>query len=164
MPRRSILALLVCLCALTPIMASDVADTDRAEILQAVERWEEAWKSKDAALASQDYSDDADWTNAFGMRRIGRAKIRETLEEVFALPFVMAGSTEYEYHDLTLIQPSTVLLRSRAIRTGQQLADGTTERPRRTNHLRVFQQRGERWQIVSHLISDERTPGRPRDE
>ena len=118
---------------------------------------------KDAGLAAQDYSDDADWTNAFGMRRIGREEIQKLLEEVFQLPFVMAGSTRYEYHDFKYVEPATVLLRSRAIRTNQQLADGETEPPRRINHLRVFSKRGERWVIVSHLIADERTPGKPRD-
>lgn len=61
------------------------------------------------------------------------------------MPTVMAGDTDYEYHDLRFLNPGTALLRSRAIRTG----------------LRVFVQRHGRWQIVSHLIADERTPGQP---
>jgi uncharacterized protein (TIGR02246 family) len=135
---------------------------DSLAILSAVERWEEAWRTHDPILASQDYSDDADWTNAFGMRRFGRAAIQELIEEVFRLGFVMAGETEYEYHDFMVLRPDVVLLRSRAIRTGQQLPDGTVEEPRRTNHLRTFVRRTGDWLIVSHLIGDERTPGQPR--
>lgn len=110
----------------------------------------------------QDYSVDADWTNAFGMRRIGRDSIRSLLEEVFDLPFVMAGNTEYEYHDLRFVGSDVALLRSRAIRAGQQLPDGTVQEDRRINHLRVFERRDGHWSIISHLIGDERTPGRPR--
>lgn len=153
------------LCLLAPLSsarADDPAESDRAAIMQALHRWEQAWVDKDAELAARDYSDDADWTNAFGMRRLGREEIQKLLEEVFQLPFVMAGSTLYEYHDFTYVGPSTILLRSRAIRTNQQLDSGKTEPPRRINHLRVFAKQGERWVIISHLIADERTPGKPR--
>ena len=140
----------------------DPAAADREAIMQAIERWENAWKTKDAELAARDYTEDADWTNAFGMRRLGRESIEALLAEIFKMPTVMAGSTQYEYHDLKSLGPRIALLRSRAIRTGQQLDDGTTEQPRRINHLRVFAKRGNNWWIVSHLISDERTPGKER--
>jgi uncharacterized protein (TIGR02246 family) len=129
--------------------------------LEAIANWDRGWEIYDAALASNDYSDDADWTNAFGMRVIGRDGIRAVLENVFRLPAVTAGSTQYEYHDIRFLSATIAMVRSRAIRTGQQLADGTAE-VRRINHLRVFQKGNDRWQIVSHLISDERTPGQAR--
>lgn len=135
---------------------------DSARIFEAMENWEHAWQARDAALAVRDYTVDADWTNAFGMRRIGRDSIRTLLDEVFDLPFVMAGETEYEYHDLRFLGPDVALLRSRAIRAGQQLPDGTVEEDRRINHLRVFVRSDGGWAITSHLIGDERTPGRPR--
>ena len=141
---------------------ASIPATDSAAILATVERWERAWEIKDASLAAQDYAATADFTNAFGMRRVGHAAILELLTEVFSLPFVMAGSTKYEYHDFMSLSPSIVLLRSRAIRTGQQLPDGTVEEPRKTSHLRVFRREDGAWRIVSHLIGDERTPGAPR--
>ncbi|MEN8144563.1 MAG: SgcJ/EcaC family oxidoreductase [Gemmatimonadota bacterium] len=156
---RTVLFLLVCT---STVAGQDLVSSDSTAIFAAVDRWEEAWVEKDPRLAAQDYSDDADWTNAFGMRRIGRANIEALLIKVFALPFVMAGDTEYEYHDLRGLGPDAALLRSWAIRTGQQLPDGTVEEPRRTNHLRVFVKREGSWLIASHLIGDERTPGQPR--
>jgi uncharacterized protein (TIGR02246 family) len=135
---------------------------DSTAIMQALENWERAWEVHDPELAASDYSDDADWTNAFGMRRIGRAQIKTLLTEVFELPFVMAGRTAYEYHDLRFLSSETALLRSRALREGQELPDGTVEETRRTNHLRVFEKRAGAWIIISHLIGDERTPGQPR--
>lgn len=161
MKLNTLLVMAFLICPL-PGGAQAVSSADSATIFAAMERWEEGWRIEDAALASQDYSSDADWTNAFGMRRIGRAAIHELLGEVFEMATVMAGDTEYEYHDMTPLGSNVILLRSRAIRTGQQLPDGTVEEPRRTNHLRVFERRSGTWLIVSHLIGDERTPGQPR--
>lgn len=159
---------LLCLLAFLALSAPSVqsqsvaSGTDSAAIMGALERWERAWEVHDPVLAARDYAADADWTNAFGMRRIGRANIQTLLTEVFSLPFVMAGQTTYDYHDLRFLGPRTAILRSLALREGQQLPDGTVEATRRTNHLRVFVKRGESWEIVSHLIGDERTPGKPR--
>jgi uncharacterized protein (TIGR02246 family) len=135
---------------------------DSAAIVAAIDRWERAWRTRDAALAAQDYSNDADWTNAFGMRRHGRNSIQALLAQVFTGAAVMAGQTRYQYHDLSFVNPDVALLRSRAIRTGQQLPNGHTEAPRHINHLRVFVKHAGRWLILSHLIADERTPGQPR--
>ena len=135
---------------------------DSAAIMSAMANWERAWQVLDPELAARDYTDDADWTNAFGMRRHGRDSIQAVLAQAFALPFVVAGETTYEYHDLRFLTSSVALLRSRAIRVGQQLPSGEVEEPRRTNHLRVFVRRGGQWQILSHLIGDERTPGQRR--
>lgn len=74
---------------------------------------------------------------------------------------VTAGKTRHEFHDLRFLSPDIALLRSRAIREGQLLADGTAQ-VRRIGHLRVFMRQGGERLIVSHLIADERTPGRPR--
>lgn len=134
---------------------------DSAAIMAALQNWERGWEIYDAELAARDYSHDADWTNAFGFRRIGRENVHSMLEEAFSIPAVTAGKTEYEFHDLRFLSPEIALLRSQAIREGQLLADGTTE-PRRIAHLRVFAKQNGEWLIVSHLITDERTPGRPR--
>ena len=158
-----VIAAILLLCA--PLAAGAqgrLTGPDSTEIVAAVQNWERAWAIRDAELASRDYTTDADWTNAFGMRRIGREEIHALLSDVFKLPFVMAGDTDYEYHDLRALSNDVALLRSRAIRTGQQLPDGTVEEPRRTNHLRVFVRSGDGWAISSHLIGDERTPGQVR--
>lgn len=134
---------------------------DSTAIVQAIARWERGWEIYDAELAARDYSSDADWTNAFGMRRIGRDSIQALLRRVFEVPAVTAGATRYEYHDLRFLGETIAMLRSKAIREGQQLADGATE-IRRINHLRVFARVDGQWTIVSHLVADERTPGQAR--
>ena len=155
--------LLLLTCGALSVRAQSVASAaDSAAIMEAIDHWERAWENHDPALATVDYATDADWTNAFGMRRIGRANIKALVSEVFALPFVMAGRTRYDYHDLRFLNSQIAILRSLALREGQQLPDGSVEETRRTNHLRVFSKRGGRWVIVSHLIGDARTPGQPR--
>lgn len=104
--------------------------------MTAMANWEQGWDVYDAELASRDYADDADWTNAFGMRAIGRDSIQGVLRRVFEMRAVTAGTTDYEYHDLRFLTPDAALLRSRAIREGQLLADGSSP-PRHINHLRV---------------------------
>ena len=59
---------------------------DQALIEEKIENWNKALQAKDYKLAAQDYSDDADWTNAFGMKRKGRLEIEKVLAEVFANP------------------------------------------------------------------------------
>lgn len=157
-----LLVLLASICASTANAQVSRRAADSTSILHAVAEWDTAWQTLDAPLAARRYASDADWTNAFGMRRVGRDSIEALLATVFKLPFVTAGATTYEYHDLRLLGEGVAILRSRAVRTGQQLPDGTVEAPRRINHLRVFVRKDGRWEIVSHLIGDERTPGSAR--
>ncbi len=129
---------------------------DRAVILAAIDRWDKAWQVKDAALGAQDYSDDALWVNAFGMRRTGRRAIRETLAEVFGLPFVAAGNSMTIGHDVRFIGRDVAVVASRVERRGQLAPGGEELGARQTSHLRVFHRRKGRWVILSHLISDAR--------
>ncbi|MFT5290760.1 MAG: hypothetical protein ACI8QS_001888 [Planctomycetota bacterium] len=80
-----------------------------------------------------DYSEDADWTNAFGDRFQGREALRERLEFIFNLGFVMAGSSSNnEFSDVTFLAP-----------------DGGSSHP---SSSCAPASRG-MWRIVSHLIS-----------
>lgn len=135
---------------------------DRASVIEAIERWDQAWKSKDSRLGAQDYSDDAHWVNAFGMRRTGRAAVEQTLKEVFALPFVTAGESQTVHHDVRFLKPDVAVVATAVERRGQLTPDGEELGVRHTSHLRVFQRHEGHWQIVSHLISDARDRQAPR--
>ena len=144
-------------CAGVPL---DVED-DRAAIEAAYDDWYEAWRTKDHVLAAKHYSDDAEFVNAFGMRCLGRQQIHELLEEVFAMDFVMAGDSETVRRDLRFLDESVALVTSEIRRVGQRTAEDQPLGDRKTSHLRVFEKRGDRWVIVSHLISDARETERP---
>lgn len=131
-----------------------VETTDRDEVLATLDSWNRGWAEADASLAVQDYAEDADWTNAFGDRFQGRDALREGLEFIFGLGFVMAGSSSgNEFSDVTFLAPDVALIRSKLVRAGQQTSDGSLMPDRHIHHLRVLQRRDGRWQIVSHLIS-----------
>jgi uncharacterized protein (TIGR02246 family) len=133
---------------------------ERAAIEAVVVNWNRGWQTKDARLAAQDYSDDADWTNAFGMTRKGRAEIEKFLTKVFALPDVMAGRGKTVGQSIRFLNPDMALVVTRVERTGQRTPSGEDLGTRRTSHLRVLSKTSGGWRIVSHLISDARDAGR----
>jgi len=154
--RTAFLSLLV-LFGMTSVRASEISRaSDRLAIEHAIENWNSAWDAKAAKLAAQDYSDDADWTNAFGMSRVGRAEIEKLLAEVFSLPFVMAGNSETADQNIRFVKPDLALVLTRVQRKGQLNPAGQDIGQRHTSHLRVFEKRGDKWLIISHLISDAR--------
>jgi uncharacterized protein (TIGR02246 family) len=150
-------ALLLSACASAPveeIQQHDAGDKDAIEV--AYQNWYTAWENRDYKLATQDYSDDAIWVNAFGMRRVGRQEIEATLQDVFDMEFVMAGKSRTVEKTVKFINPTVALVTSRIERAGQETPSGEAMPTRKTSHLRVFVKSGGRWQIVSHLISDAR--------
>ena len=158
---RFVLLAFFVLLGVLPLDAQGQSAADSAAIMQAIANWERAWEVRDPQLAARDYAEDADWTNAFGHRRIGRQQIEAILDTVFNRPFVMAGTTEYLMHDLRFLGPEVALLRSKAERTGQEEPTGEPLGVREINHLRVFQRHDGTWVIVSHLIADQRIPATP---
>lgn len=136
------------------------SNRDQVNVEQAIENWNRAWQTKDAKLAAQDYSNDADWTNAFGMQRKGRAEIEKILAEVFSLPFVMEGQSKTAEQTVRFIKPDVALVVTRVERAGQRTPSGADLGIRQTSHLRVLMKSEGSWKIVSHLISDARDPVR----
>ena len=148
------LAIPLLLLMLSPIESWAQSDTDRDAIMKTFDAWSEGWALVDADLAVQDYAEDVDWTNAFGDRFEGREKLRAGLARIFKLGFVMAGtSAENEFTDIDFLSPDIAIVRSKLVRTGQQMSSGELMPDRHINHLRVYQKRDGRWLIVSHMIS-----------
>ncbi|MFK7957180.1 MAG: SgcJ/EcaC family oxidoreductase [Lysobacterales bacterium] len=151
---------LIALLLLTPLTFASTP-SDRLAIDAALDRWLLAWQEHNPQLAAQDYSEDADWTNAFGATRRGRTEIQAMLTEVFAMDFVMAGDTTYLPPEVRFVSDSLALVRTTARRKGQKTSSGDQLGERQTTHLRVFQKGVQGWKIISHLISDARSTERP---
>lgn len=134
-----------------PVSASEV---DEALILETLESWDQGWAHKNAELAVTDYADDADWTNAFGDRFQSKEELQAGLEFIFSLDFVMAGDSEgSEFNDITFLTSHVALVRSKVVRVNQKTSTGMLMPDRHINHLRVYENRGGQWLIVSHMIS-----------
>lgn len=130
------------------------SDADKAAILKTFDSWNSGWEKGDADLAVRDYADDADWTNAFGDRFESKQALRDGLDYIFGLGFVMAGdSAGNEFADVVFLGPDVATVRSKLVRTGQQTSAEELMPDRHINHLRVLHRRAGRWVIVSHLIS-----------
>ncbi len=142
-------------------MAQVISENDSTLIVQKIEDWNTAWSTKDAALAAKWYSDDAEFTNAFGFSMVGKEAINEYLTEVFKMDFVMAGVSEQTSLKLKYIAENTVLVVSTISRKGQKLNNDEELGPRRTTHHRLFKKEGD-WRIVAHLISDARSIDRSK--
>ncbi|MGB5821075.1 MAG: hypothetical protein WBG90_16435 [Saonia sp.] len=153
---EKILILLVILGGLKTMSSQNVSEKDSLEINGKIGDWNKAWKTKDASLAAKWYTNDADFTNAFGFSMIGKNEIEPYLARVFKMDFVMAGNSEQTSVKLKYISKNTVLAVSTIEREGQKLSDGKELGPRRTTHHRLFHKK-DSWEIVAHLISDARS-------
>lgn len=153
--RRDLFLLLSLACFFGETARAQTA-ADSAAIMRAVEHWEQGWNAADVALATRDYAEDVDWTNAFGTRVQGRDSLTARLGWILGHANITAGQSEYVYNDLTFLTPDIALLRSKAIVEGQRTISGEPMDDRHIHHLRVFERRDGRWLIVSHLVSQAR--------
>ena len=153
---KNILVLLIILGGFNTINSQSITQKDSIEINEKIDDWNKAWKIRDASLAAKWYSNDADFTNAFGFSMVGKDNIESYLSRVFKMDFVMAGNSEQTSVKLKYITENTMLAISTIERKGQKLSDGKELGPRRTTHHRLFY-KNDGWQIVGHLISDARS-------
>ncbi len=145
-----------------PTLAFAQTEDDKAAVLATLQSWNQGWAEKNVEMAIAAYAEDTDWTNAFGDRFQGREALKEGLEFIFSLDFVMAGDSQTnEYEDIKFLTPDIALLRSKLVRTGQKYPDGSMRPDRYINHLRVYEKRDGAWLIVSHLISQAQVKGNP---
>ncbi|WP_282042692.1 SgcJ/EcaC family oxidoreductase [Winogradskyella flava] len=122
-------------------------------IIRTIDNWNEGWDKKNVELAISDYSEDIDWTNAFGDRMRSKSELRALLKEIFAMDFVMEGTDNYQNDDVQFLTDDIALLRSTNIRTGQKWSDGTFMKDRYIHHLRVYKKLNNNWKITDHMIS-----------
>lgn len=155
---KKLLVLLIVLGGFKTMYSQRISERDSFEISAKIADWNNAWKVKDAGLASKWYSQDADFTNAFGFSMIGNRAIESYLTRVFNMEFVMAGNSEQTSVKLKCISGNIVLAISTIERKGQKLSDGKELGTRQTTHHRLFRKNDD-WRIIAHLISDARSIG-----
>jgi ketosteroid isomerase-like protein len=155
----------VILVLVSPFFAFGQSEKDIQEIKGTLESWNRGWAEKNVDLAIRDYSEHVDWTNAFGDRFQSQKELKEGLEFIFGLDFVMAGSSgKNEFEDVGFLGANVVLLRSKLIRKGQKNAQGKVMPDRHINHLRVYNRIDGKWKIVSHMISQAQPKSLPKGE
>ena len=128
-------------------------DAAKAQINTTIAEWDHAWETKNVEQAIKYYSEDIDWTNAFGARVQSKEELQELLETIFGLDFVMAGENDYGENEITFLNDSIATARSLNIRKNQRWPDGSKMDDRHINHLRLYKNIDGEWLIVHHMIS-----------
>ena len=120
--------------------SSNEARKDELVINQTIQDWDRAWESKDLELALKHYSDDIDWTNAFGDRVQSKDELKELLSFIFNMDFVMAGENNYGKNDITFLSRNIASVKSLNIRKNQKWPDGSKMEDRRISHLEFMKE------------------------
>ena len=110
--------LMMCFAIPGLVYSQSITAADSTEIAQKIDDWNSGWVENDYELATKWYSDQAEFTNAFGHNMIGKSEIRKLLKDVFSLPFVMAGSSRVAAQKMVPVSENVVLVITQIERTG----------------------------------------------
>ena len=113
------------------------------------------FSKRDAAMLEAVYSDDADWVNAFGTVKTGRAEIVTYLRGLFADANFDAGKLAAPPESRLRRLGDTVVAVSYHLRiTGQGLVGGGTIDTRDNHSLHILQRQPDgRWLVVSEIYT-----------
>ena len=153
---KKLFILIIIVVGFQQVSSQNVSEKDSLEISEKINDWNKAWKIKDANLAAKWYSDNADFTNAFGFSMIGKNEIEPYLTRVFGFDFVMAGNSQQTSLKFKKLSINSILVITTIERKGQKTSDGNELGTRNTTHYRIFQ-KNDSWEIIAHLISDARS-------
>lgn len=130
------------------------ADVAAIEVI--IQRWDAGWAAFDAALAAQDYADDADWTNAFGISRKGRAEIHSYLHSIYQKPQLTSRKSTSSISSIRFISHEVAIATSYRETVGQKTPSGAEYPTRKTRDSRVLLLVKGKWEVVSHLVADQK--------
>jgi uncharacterized protein (TIGR02246 family) len=142
-------------CVSLPGIAADKL-SDEAAIREVISHWDSGWAQFDAKIATQDYADDADWTNAFGNSVKGKTEIYKFLEKLYKSPEITPRKSTPSTSTIKFIRPDVAVVSSYRETVGQRTSSGAEYPTRKTHDLRVLVLDKGKWVIVSHLIADEK--------
>lgn len=160
--RHLLLAVVVLLAVASPLLAQPrckFGPEDEAAIKQVLSNWEQGWDEGKAELSSADYAEDADWINAFGYERKGKAEILAFLTRLYKNPDVRAGNSTKPSNSIRCVRPDVAITYTFNEIEGQKrdARDGGGFYPKRkVRHTRILAKENGGWLIVSHRIMDDK--------
>lgn len=133
-------------------------DSDEQAIETTMGKLLEGFRRRDADILTDVYSEDADWTNAFGRTLKGRDAIVDYLRELFADPNFSDGEMQGEPQvEARQISENVVLIKTYMEIAGQKTVEGGTLPTRRNHSLKVLRRQNDNsWRIVSEIYMDAR--------
>ncbi|WNV04182.1 SgcJ/EcaC family oxidoreductase [Candidatus Methylospira mobilis] len=138
-----------------PGIAADKA-SEAAAIKEVISHWDVGWNLFDAKVAAQDYADDTDWINSFGVSKKGKAEIQQFLDKLFKSPKITPRKSTPSTSTIRFIRPDIAVASSYRETIEQKTNSGDVYPTRKTRDLRVLVLDKGKWVITSHLIADEK--------
>jgi uncharacterized protein (TIGR02246 family) len=137
---------------------TDGSTADEKLIGSVLEQLYEGFVRRDATLIDGLYTDDADWTNAFGRQVIGNKAIIAYLAELFAdrnfADGELTGRPQFTFREAG---KDAVAVRIYTEIKGQRTIDGGTLPTRRNHSLKVLARQPDGgWRIVADMYMDAR--------
>ncbi len=115
------------------------------------------WSAGDAKLTSSVYTEDAQWMNAFGRRKNGRAEIEAFLTWLFAHPGEQNTKTTLRRDSpIKFLRPDVAVVHFYQEVTGQLTDDGKETPKRRIHVTKIVTKENGKWLIANEVIMDER--------
>ena len=132
---------------------------DEAAIRAIVNHWQQSWESFDASVLTGDYTEDADWQNAFGVRLKGSAKIVEFVSTVVKRATVQGRHTTWGEPAVRFVRPDVALAYRDYTTVGHKALNGQEMPQRNTHSTWLLTKDGGKWRIASQVICDDNGAG-----
>lgn len=134
-----------------------MADSAKEAIEQLLFKLESAFKNHDAEILREVYTDDVNWTNAFGNHIKGKEEVIQYLKGLFQEPRFTSGQLQGKPSaDVQIISDDVVVVNTYAEITGQKTTEGNI--PLRRNHsMKVLvKTQDNNWRIAAEMYMDAR--------
>ncbi|NGP89647.1 SgcJ/EcaC family oxidoreductase [Fodinibius halophilus] len=131
--------------------------SEKQEVGKVLAKIGKAFSTLDASLAADCYTENADWTNAFGTTLKGRDEILCYLEKLLAQQQFKTGAFVSEPQaTIRIIGNGVAVAKTYAEREGQYTQSGEPMEVRRNFSLKVLVKRNGKWKIISDMYMDAR--------
>ncbi len=135
----------------------DGSPDDQQAVGEVMMRLAGAFRSLDAAGVEELYSQDADWTNAFGTSRTGATEIASYLRDLFRDAHSGAGRPIGPPEaSMRFVAQDVCVVKTYIEQEGQETSGGEQLGVRRNHSLKVFRREADGWKIVSDIYMDAR--------
>lgn len=125
---------------------------EEAAIHRILDRFKEAFERRDAEIYAANFSEDADWENAFGGRARGRAQIREFIANVY--PLFRDSTQRVVDVRINRVAPDVFVVDVVRELTGIVNASGKPVPDRRVRTTQVLRAEQGEWEVVLFRAAD----------
>lgn len=124
-----------------------------APFLAILDNFDAAYDKHDAAMWVRHFALDADFMNAFGVYRKGRASIQQFMGE-FMSHQSPGFRRRIEERRIQLVGADVAFVEETGVGTGIKNADGTEQPPRYGHLMMVLRRQGDTWRIAHYRFVD----------